>query len=177
VAQAFSAFQSDGGNTLVIPTVRNRLIIVFMSIWLAIWTVVGIAEIAETHAGHINTLTVLGIVAWTLGWLYAASIVLWMLTGREIVRIAAGDLHITRRAFGLARHWVYRGASIRDLRVEPRPWLGTVRGGIFPFFAYSRFGAIRFSYRGATRDLALGLAAAEAREIHDWLTGQLPPAR
>jgi hypothetical protein len=162
------------GEVLTIPAVRNIFIMLFMSFWLAMWTIGGIAGIAETDAGNVNGLTILGVVAWALGWLYAVSIVLWMLTGREIVRITGGDLHMTRRAFGLGRRWVYRAASIRNLCVEPRPWLGTTKGGIFPFFPYSRFGAIRFAYRGGTRDLALGLAETEARAIHNWLKKRLP---
>jgi hypothetical protein len=177
VRQAFYFLESHVGEALVIPSVRSRAIFVFISIWLAFWTLVGIAEIAGLRDEKVSGLKIVGLVGWSLAWLHATSTLVWMSTGREIVYVREGDLHITRRASILVRNWVYQGESIRDLYVEPRPFLGSTKGGAFPFFAFSRIGAVRFSYRGKQRDLALGLAEADAQAVHKWLTEQLRPSQ
>jgi hypothetical protein len=171
----FSLQRTDDGESLVIPAVRIRLIMGFLTFWLVIWTLVGIGGVVSAEIGNLAAQDVLFALFWTFAWIGASTLLLWMFTGREIVRFRGGDLEVVRSAFLLSRRWVYHGPAVRGLRVEPRPWLGTPRGGAFPFFGNSRFGAIRFSYRGWTKDLALGLDETEAKEILEWLRKGLSP--
>ncbi len=176
-AQRYSILRRGEGETLVIPAVRIRFVMVFLSIWFAIWTAIGITEVVTAQSFKPVALAVIAIAMWSFGWIVAGGMLLWMFSGREIIRIDGGDLEVIRSAFGFSRRRVYRGADIRDLRVEPRLWRGTPRGGAFPFMGNSRFGAIRFVYSGRTQDLALGLAESEARSVLDWLRKRLPQAQ
>lgn len=173
--RAFTIAGGEGGVSIVIPAVRIQVLTTFTAVWLTIMLAAGHAQFSVVNAADpITSHMILGKVIWSVILFYGVSVLMCMLSGCETIRVTAGNLYMTRRAFGLTWRWIYHGESIRDLRVESRPWLGTPRGGIFPFLRYSRFGAVRFSYRGGTRDLALGLAETDARAIHDWLKERLP---
>jgi hypothetical protein len=167
--RGFRVQRTEDGESLVIPVVRIRLLMAFLSVWLVFWVLAGAVSAMSVDVSNLEPGDALFAVIWTLALATISSLLLWMVTGRETVRFRGGDLEVVRRAFLLSRRWLYSGPAIRDLRVEPRPWLGTPRGGAFPFFGNSRFGAIRFSYRGRTQDLALGLGESDAGEIVAWL--------
>ncbi len=174
--QSYTLLPTDEGETLVIPAVRIRLVMVFVTFWFVVWTAIGLGSVLTTEFIPLNGFMVMGAVFWIFAWIYAGSLLLWMFTGREIFWVRGDDFEVTRTAFALSRKLVYHVPAMRDLRVEPRPWLGAPRGGVFPFLGNSRFGAVRFSYRGWTQDFALGLKEDDAREILDWVLSGLSRA-
>jgi hypothetical protein len=114
------------------------------------------------------------LIGWALGWVFAATTVLWMLTGSEALRVIGTDLEISRKAAVVSRRKLFRGSDIKNITVvEASGWPMNNRAGL-PFVMNGRDGSVRFDYGMRSYFLGAGLDPAEAVRVVDWLKQRLP---
>jgi hypothetical protein len=169
----FSIVPGADSEVLVIPAVRNIILLAFLSVWLAGWTVGGIAAMMEL-ANAFHPFLLFWLIGWAIGWIFAATTLAWMLGGSQMLTFLGQDLEITLRIFGFSRRKLFRGRDIRDLDVVQGPqWPGRQMPQM-PFGPLGDSGAVRFTYGTRSQHLAAGMDQAEATEIVAWLKKRLP---
>lgn len=163
--------RQDDMETVVIPARRNGFAVLFLSVWLALWTYGGVMAVAELRRSFELFLAV-WLIGWSLGWIMVAASIAWQLLGRETIGVAQGGL-LVRLAIGPFRRCRrYRGGEVRHLRVRPQTMMGWTNPGLAPFFKGS--GALLFDHGARTIGLASGVDEAEAALLRDWLLARLP---
>ncbi len=167
----------DGVEQLRIPPRRMWFALVFLPVWLVMWTFGGIQAIVQETAEP-GAFLAIWLVFWAVGWTFAASTFAMQVAGAEWIRVERGDLVISAGIGPLRRSWRYRGAMVRDL-VAPAPagpawWSG--QGLNTPFFVRPSSGAVSFSYGADTIHCASGVDQREGRAIVNWLALRLPRA-
>lgn len=171
----FEVEQGLGGERIRIRARRNIFALLFLPIWLVLWTIGGIAAIVEV-ARTGDPFLVLWLCGWALAWVAAALILAWMAAGSESIGLNAGDLEIGQSLFGLTRRRLYRGRDVRNLSAATAPPLVAQFQLSVPFLMKTRFGAVKFDYGGRTIYAAPALDEAEGRMIVDRLLRHLPPS-
>jgi hypothetical protein len=161
------------GEVLTIPAVRNIFIMLFMSFWLTMWTIGGIAAMG-TLMLRFELFLVFWLMAWALGWLAASSTLAWMFAGKQVLRVVDQDLEVGLKILGFERRKVYQGREVRQIGVAPVTDWPMRRGPQLPFGVFGATGAVQFTYGARTRFLAAGMDQAEAGQIVDWLKKRLP---
>jgi hypothetical protein len=171
----FRIEQTGEGESLVIPSHKNVLIILFLSVWLGGWTIGGIAAASELVTSF-QPFLAFWLCGWAIGWLMATFILSWMLTGWQRLRFMGADLAIETSALWFTRRALYRGRDIRGLKAvaEGGHWQGR-QFPPMPLLGRSR-GAVRFNYGARTHTTGFGLDEPEANAIVDWLSKRLPEA-
>ena len=160
----------------VIPARRSWFILLFLGVWLTIWTIGGIAAVYRI-AQDFDLFLVFWLFGWAVGWLFAASMVAWQINGRETLRVGGGDLQVEHGAVGLRKSWWFRGEQVRDLQANDRPVFPFGWGAFdAPFLFWRQWGAVRFRYGARTIYLAPALDVAEGQAIVDVLKKYLPRA-
>ena len=163
----FTVLQTVEGVTVSAPARRNWLILLVLTAWLCVWTFGGTVAMSEVlHPGPDQAFLVLWLVGWLLGELYAVSILLWQLAGREELTFSGGNLihRVAVGALGHARE--FSGANIKHLRPSleaSAPWTDQRRWRP-PLFG-SGHGAIAFDYGAKTYRIGAGLDEAEGRLV------------
>ncbi len=163
------------GEVLTIPAVRNIFVMIFLSVWLAGWTVGGIGAIGALLLTF-EPFLVFWLMGWALGWLAASSTLAWLYTGKQILRFRGQDLEVCLKVFGFVWPKVYQGREIRELSVAQLDQWPMRRGPQLPFGILGGSGAVQFTYGARTRFLAPGMDQAEAARIVEWLKKRLPGA-
>ena len=167
--------QKGDGEQIRIKAQRHIFALLFLPVWLAGWTVGGIAAITQLLS-HFQPFLLFWSVGWALGWMVVASTILWMAIGSETVRIVSGDLEVAQHMLGFSRRRLYEGRMIRHLAVAGQSAWPYGFSWQMPFFGNGRNGAIRFDYGARTHRLAVGLDESEARQLVERLAKRLPPA-
>jgi hypothetical protein len=147
----------------------------FLAIWLVMWTLGGGAAVYALVT-QFQVFLLLWLCGWAAGWIAAAGTLLWMFTGSEAIRVVGSDLEISHVALGFSRSWLYQGSQIRNLAVATQPaWPFQFRWQV-PFFRTARNGSLKFNYGPRTIFAAPGLDEGEAELIVDRLSRKLPTA-
>lgn len=177
--------QQDGVLRISIPAARNTLAILFISFWLCVWTVGGIATTQQLlhkggstlsfltpRVGHFRTPYRAGngsqtpsrldsskgfwMFGWALGEVLAAFWLSRMLGGRDIFQTANGTAEIRREIFGLGlSSRQYSLQEIRNLRYQPDTSSGKSE----------RPSGIAFDYGSRTVFFGDGADEAEANQL------------
>jgi hypothetical protein len=170
----FEVEQGLGGERIRVRARRNPFLLLFLPVWLFLWTGGGIAAVVQ-FARTGEPFLALWLCAWALGWVVAVLMLAWMVAGAESIGVSAGDLEIGQTLFGVARTRLYRGRDVRNLSAAPAPPLLAQMQLSLPFLMKARFGAVKFDYGGRTFYAAQGLDEAEGRMIVERLLRHLPP--
>jgi hypothetical protein len=171
----FHFVPAGAGEMLIIPARRNILVTPFLAVWLGAWTVGGVAAMSQLLV-KFHIFVAFWLAGWAIGWIMVATILSWMLSGRELVQVTGGDLEVGYSVWGIHRRKLFRGADVRGLRAVPEA--GYWHGRQFPpmpVLGQSR-GAVQFSYGARTQSFGFGLDSTEAAEIVAWLRKKLPEA-
>jgi len=165
----------DEGERLSIPVRRNWLFLVLLSIWLALWTLVGIASLIS-QLGHLEWFLLPLAIFWLLFWVAAAASLATTVAGSERVRIVGSDLEISAGVGPIRSTRRYHGEAIRNLRrADSESWLSWVMSAQQPpIFLRQRSGAVQFDYGAETFRFANGVGGAEGGQIAAWLAKRLP---
>ncbi len=145
------------GLEIVIPAVRNWVIILFLGAWLIGWGVGETTAVAAFFSGSAlskqGPFLLIWLVFWTMGGLFALATWLWIVAGAERLTMGSSTLTIQRSLCGVGPSRAYELHRIHNLRVlatqaAPRdanrlgPW-GITKGRVA--FQYGerqvRFGA------------------------------------
>lgn len=170
----FEIEQGLGGERIRVRARRNVFPLLFLPVWLAMWSFAGVTTVGQfLRTGE----PFLGF--WLLGWAAGELAVVfawcWMLWGAELIGVTGGDLDVGQRLFGFTRSRLYRGRDIRNLSAsEAAPFRAQAQLHV-PFLMRGRSGAVKFGYGGRTIRFAQGLDEAEGRLIVERLLRRLPP--
>ena len=110
------------GLRFVFPSQRNIFVMIFLPVWMVGWFFGEISAIKSLRNGEEFSLFLMTwLTFWTFGGISAAFNLLWMLAGKEIVRINSGVLVHGREILGFGFSKKYDLAQISNLRVSPIP--------------------------------------------------------
>jgi len=155
---------------------RHWFMLLFLPLWLAGWTVGGVAAFKAIFSEGFSAdkwFLVVWLVGWIFGEFFAAYVWLWHAFGKEIVRVGSGILAIKRDILGLGPVRSFQTMEISDLRAagyfgNTRSWSsGMAQWGISG-------GTVAFDYRAKTRRFGIQLEEREAREVVERLRPHLP---
>jgi hypothetical protein len=161
------------GGVLVIPGRTDVVVAVFLSIFLAMWSV-GVLAVWQFLAQPDLFFAV-----WLLVWGAVECVVVaalgYILAGREVITLSPRMLSIRLEILGAGHTWEYDVAAVRTLRQLRQQFLPQGRShrpGLLAGFACG----ISFNYRAYSVGFGRGLDEAEAREVVAVLlaTGILP---
>lgn len=162
----------DDGQTIRIRASRQVFPLLFLPVWLALWTVGGIAAINQLLTEFVPFIA-FWLCGWALGWVFAAGSLAWMIGGVETLRVVQGDLEAAMVCGPWSRRKLYQGAVIRDLKPSRQDPL-LARFQFSGPFAMKAMGAIQFSYGARSVRVGQGLDETEARLVVEHLRKRLP---
>lgn len=157
----------DLGNTLeiIIPSKKNILIILFVSLWLMGWfvgetMVLGTLLFGKTPMGFETIFFIVWLSLWTIGGLSAIVILLWNVVGQEVITLSRDRLEIARKVFGIGPSKEYIVSEVKNLRIFIDRNTFT-RRSVMSFWGFSG-GLIKFDYGMKTVRFAQSIDEAEA---------------
>jgi hypothetical protein len=168
-------FVIDRGGSVEMIRIKARrqvFVLLFLPVWLTLWTVGGIVAFAQVIQ-EFSLFLCLWLCGWALGWIFAASTVAWMLMGSETIRVVGQDLEVGVEIGPWTRRKLYQGGQIKDLRAAPTNPFSSFQLNS-PFMRQMQFGAVQFTYGARTVRLAAGLDEAEGKLIVERLKKSLP---
>jgi len=162
-----------GIEQVIIPVRRNWFVLLFLPVWLTLWTLGGIAAIYALFT-QFEVFLVVWLCGWALGWIVAAGTLAWQLVGRETIRVEAGRLIHSCRAPLWNRELAYNVSEIRGLSGDRGPSVFENFHIPSPLITFGRMGAVKFHYGSRTIRMAASIDEAEGQQIADWLALRLP---
>ena len=165
----------EGREQIRINAQRKLFILLFLPVWLAIWSFGGVSA-TRAFATTFQPFLLLWLVGWAVGWVFAGVTLGWMLTGSEILRVIGSDLEVSYRLLGFTRRKLYRGGDIRDLSASENQVFSRYNQIDIPFLIASKSGCLRFSYGARTIYVGSGLDRSEGQLIVERLRRRLPAA-
>lgn len=146
----------NGETVLTIPPVRSVCVMLFLPAWLAGWTVGGVTAYQQfMSATHGRAFLGFWLCGWLLGELFAAGTLLWLIFGKETVKVSLVSLTHTYRVLLWSRSRSYLPASIKNLRWQPGSGYGR----------YGTQSCVSFEYGAKTVSMARGCDAGEGNAI------------
>ena len=172
----FQIERVGAGEQIRVKARRQVMTMLFMPVWLILWTGGGVAAFTQMMRDF-EPFLALWLGFWAVAWIAVAGSFAWMVSGSETIRVVGSDLEIAHHLFGLSRRWLYEGGRVRDLRLAEQPsW--AVRSQLqLPFFNRFTTGAVKFDYGARTIHALGGMDEAEGRMVIERLRPQLPASR
>jgi hypothetical protein len=172
---------SPDGLEIVLPAPRVWVAIVFLGLWLAGWAT-GEAFALRGLLGSaplpVRLFLALWLALWSFGGTAALSVWLWLLFGRERVRLRPDALTLQREAFGLGPVKAYSLEGVSNLRARDLSLSGasvTTPGGQTPLPPEQAAAILRvagiggpgitFDYQGRPVRFGVALDPAEAHQV------------
>jgi len=165
-ARRSSTTQTSDGLEISIPARKHLFALVFMPMWLIGWSVGELSAIRELVSGDGSPMFFLGtwLTLWTLGGGAALFTWLWMIRGREIIRLRYHALVIRRDLLGLGREKEFDLSHVTNLRVALPTWTPFDWNAAMQPWGQGT-GRIAFDYGADTIRIGSGIDEAEARQI------------
>lgn len=157
------------GNTLEvkIPTKKNWPVIIFLTAWMGGWVMGEIFAISTLFFGSTpllaNAFLLFWLTGWTVGGLFFISVLLWMVAGKEIIKIENGIIEIGREVFSLKRSKKYHIHEVRHLCINISPENDLLGLGYQKSLFGLKGGILKFDYGMKTLQFANNIDEAEAR--------------
>lgn len=157
-----------------IPSKKNWFIIIFFTVWMGGWFMGESSAINELLSnGNIgeNSFLLFWLVGWTIGGLFAITILFWSLLGQETIQIERGIFSISKGILDVEIiKKNYDSKSIKNFELNPEPvgmdsLLGQKKR--FGDFWGLTGGKLRFDYGMKTIKFGIGIDEAEARYLID----------
>jgi hypothetical protein len=168
------------GFRVTIPVQRSWPLIIFLGVWLCGWafgeltvsgtligsTIFGVPKMKGQPAPQLIMLFWLTI--WTIGGGVVIYILLWQLTGQEVIRLDDRVLEIRREVARLTRSRTFDLANVRNLRFSPplyNPWNIRESWRTKLKFVGLDAGSIAFDYGAGTHRFGSSLSELESRRL------------
>jgi len=157
---------------ITIPARKHWAIIIFIGAWMGGWAMGmnavlhGIGS-APSGFGGLDLFMLFWSIGWTVGGVFALSILFWQLFGKEIITVESGRLTIEKKGALFVRPKTYDLSEVKNVRVQDTNqyadgFWGTRRRG---YNAFMPDGIIKFDYGFKTVKFAGGIDEAEANYI------------
>ncbi|MCB1494025.1 MAG: hypothetical protein KDJ77_19845 [Rhodobiaceae bacterium] len=152
---------------IVINADKNWFIILFFCFWLVGWAFGWITVAASLVSGLDSSLFLVAwLFMWTLGGLFAGSVIIWSLFGRQHVIADRKTLSLAWSAIVPIRTLNYDVKQIRNVRADVQKFSYFFRTSIPNPFS-TRYGSVAFDYGTRTVRFGINLDDAEAEAIVD----------
>jgi hypothetical protein len=181
----FQVESTESGVRITIPSQKNWLIIIFLSIWLAGWSVGGLMAIGTLVIGVVATVwgtttgdlqpsaglfgvsgfMLIWLAGWAIGEFMVLYTILWRTVGKEVIDVGTSEIIIANKIFSFSRPKEYSSQYIKDLRVsQPSNSMWSPWSRMNTFWGKGE-GVIAFDYGAKTFRFGSGLDDAEAKMI------------
>lgn len=168
----------DGYEWIVARPPRKWFLILFLAVWLVMWTSGGGSVISEVTAGEVSVF----LFAWLIGWAAACVMVLlllaWQFTGRLRLSVDGQALIYCWSLLHFTRTKRYDTQQIRALKTNSLVAQNSHyahSNSSLPFLPGST-GSIQFDYGGRSVTIMPGFDGSESRLMVNWLAKRLPAA-
>jgi hypothetical protein len=156
-----STVSLEGGELRISVPTKKSWAILFILVWLALWTVGGV----DTGSRLLHEFE-FGAFLWTCFWLVAECgatyLLLRMLFGRDVIVAKAAEFSLSKQILGIGFAKAYLVPEMRDLRFQPEAGVGKRR----------RDSRIVFDYGAKTIGFAEEIEEAEAAELIQQIKGR-----
>jgi hypothetical protein len=170
----------DTGSALriSIPSRKQWLIILFISIWTIGWAFGEITALGAILSGQAadgsGSFLLIWLLFWTIGGCFAVFILTWQLFGKEVIEVSSQAIITKRVLFGVGSPKEYSYEYIQALRVSLH-----ANGDLFGWSRAGRMyglsgGLIAFDYGAKTIHFGIGIDEAEAKQILVEITQRFP---
>jgi hypothetical protein len=161
----FSTDEGPDGLVIGIPHPRNWFTILFLPVWLSLWTVgeVSVGRDVLFNGRH-DPFTLTWLLFWSAAGPYVLLWWLWSLFGTTIVIVGTDRLTLRRKMLGVQHSREYSASSIHGFHFREAAGAGRSRTS----------SAIQFSYGGRTVSFASDLDFTEGEQIIRLITARLP---
>lgn len=149
--------------------------LVFLTIWLLVWAVLGIFSILYvpwSTLGDKLIYPVVMMVVWGLGLVISLSAYLWILIGREIIKIGSETLLIEKGLLGFFRRKSFPVDKLAGFQIAEDYFNNPRQGSTFGRFAKT----IEFKIAGKLERCGSLLTRTEAEKVLVLLKEHLPGA-
>jgi len=184
----------EEGSTLkiTIPSRKSLYTILFLGVWMGGWVFGEVSAAgqvfggllpnssqAETHvSGGIDLFTLVWLVGWTIGGVFALYTLLWQLAGKEKIEVSYESIKVQRAVLGLGRVKEYLAAHVKSLRVAPPSDIRNQFGRLRSLGMMGASGGIlTFDYGAETAHFGEGIDEAEAKQILETILLRFPNYR
>lgn len=171
--ERFTIERTLHGEQIRIRAPRQIFVMLFLPIWLVLWTFGGVAAVYALVT-HFELFILFWLCGWAVGWIAAAGSLAWMFAGSETITVVGSDVEIAHHALGLSRRWLYQGSQISHLSATAQPAWPFHFNWQLPFVRLPRNGSVKFNYGPRTIYAAPGLDEGEARMIIANIAKKLP---
>jgi hypothetical protein len=175
----------DFGDTLriTIPSKKQWSLILFLSCWLIGWAFGEFNSLKTLFGdqGYEGTTSYMigWLLAWTIGGVYATYLLLWLLSGKEVIEISSQGIIIGRVLLGFSfPQKEYSSEYVQDLRVSVTFRRTDIfgRSRAWEFYGMSG-GLIAFDYGSKTVRFGSSIHEAEAKKIVAKISRRFPQWR
>lgn len=159
-----------GHTTISTPAKKNAFIVMFLGVWLCGWTfgeTSAITALLHEGNGPDDLFMIFWLCGWTIGGAFALRTFLWLLAGKEIIKIGQGQLSVSRKYALFVKPKTYDLREAKNFRVQEEPSFASTFGNRNKSnpFNIADEGTIRFDYGMKTIKFGTGLDEAEATHI------------
>lgn len=162
-----------GGFVLTVPKRRPLFPILFLPVWLVGWAFGEVTTLRQVLTGSSidgsSLFTLVWLTGWTLGGAWALAMLLWLVAGRERVRVEQGTLTLEHLLGPFGRRRRYDLQQVTRLRSMPQTGQDLMAANMTAF-GFGTTGALAFDYGTSTVRWGAGLDEAEARVVIHRLT-------
>ena len=157
----------DLGNRLriTIPSIKKWPMIIFLAIWLTLWSFGGIFAMSAITRGKYEVFLILWLIIWFVGEITSIYQMMWQLFGQEKIEVTAESIVICQTILGIGQSKKYTREHIRRIRAD-------VTGRIEPYALADEgvslskgTGMIAFDYKEETIRMGIGIDEAEAKYL------------
>ena len=170
----------DYGLKVVIPSIKNYIILILLCMWWLGWlfgaiaatgflltTIFGVIIDSDSLPIWVPLFISFWLIAWLLGGLSVLWIILWLAVGKEVMILDSISLIIEKRVFRICRRKHYLLSDINNFRINPVNTGGMPQ--LIRIKALEQFGSknatLAFDYGMKTMKFATAIDEAEARYI------------
>lgn len=166
---------NPGGFRVVIPSHRTFLKTIMSLIAVITWPygmVLAQGNMTDPVLGGLDPFMVMWLVAWAVMGPLLGLLLLWVLTGKEVINVSSNELQHVRKVPGLRWSREYRLTFVKDVRFVRQYYAHMHPGYTLEWWGLSG-GSIAFDYGRSTHRFGAFLEEAEAKEIVDKINDRI----
>ncbi len=168
----------DGALQITIPAKRHPVVLIFIMAWFGGWafgefTALNmLIDFFNKKTAGVSMFVVFWLIAWTVAGFFVLKYILWMICGREIIKVSTKSIILSKKTLCFKSEKEYAVSNVKNFRIVPRieGYTGRRYGG-----SADMLEKICFDYGMKTVKFGLGLDEAEANYIIEKISQKINP--